>query len=135
MDSAFKRQMAPPLPLLTLGALTPRRHRVTIADENVERLNTADCPDLVGISVKTDTAQRSFEIAGCYRQRGIPVVFGGIYATTCPDESGPHADAIVIGEAESLWGQVVQDAENRVLRKIYRSDTPPDLSLSPLPRW
>ena len=56
MDSAFKRQMAPSLSLLTLGALTPERHRVTIADENVERLDVGDSPDLVGITVKADTA-------------------------------------------------------------------------------
>ena len=70
MDSAFKRQMSPPLSLLVLGALTPDRHRVTIADENIERLRLDDRPDLVGITVKADTADRSREIARSYRQRG-----------------------------------------------------------------
>lgn len=46
MDSAFKRQMAPPLSLLVLGALTPEQHRVTVSDENVERLDLSDCPDI-----------------------------------------------------------------------------------------
>lgn len=135
MDSAFKRQMAPPLSLLTLGALTPPRHRVTVADENVEALDTTDCPDLVGVSVKADTAQRSFEISAAYRSRGVPVVLGGIYATTCPEEALPHADAIVIGEAENLWGRVVEDAEKQALSKIYQAEQPPDLAQSPIPRW
>ena len=74
MDSALKRQMSPPLSLLTLGALTPARHRVTVADENVEPLDTSDAPDLVGVSVKADTARRSYDISDAYRRRGIPVV-------------------------------------------------------------
>lgn len=135
MDSAFKRQMAPPLALLTLGALTPPRHRVTVADENVEPLDTSDAPDLVGVSVKADTAGRSFDIAAAYRRRGIPVVFGGIYATTCPGACRPHADAVVIGEAESLWEGIVADAERGGLSPTYRADEPPDLAQAPAPRW
>lgn len=135
MDSALKRQMAPPLSLLVLGALTPRRHRVTIADENIEALDTSDSPDLVGLTVKADTAQRAWAIADGYRRRGTPVVFGGIFATTCPDENLPHADAVVLGEAETLWGEVLADAESGRLRTIYRSETPPDIALCPEPRW
>lgn len=135
MDSVFKRQMAPPLSLLVLGALTPDQHSVTITDENVERLDRADSPDLVGISVKADTAVRSQDIARTYRGRGIPVVFGGIYPTTCPDDCIDHADACVIGEAEEIWARLLQDAAAGCLKKIYRSDRPPDLRLSPTPRW
>ncbi len=66
----------PPLSLLAPGALTPKGHRVTIADENVERLDLTDKPDLVGITVKADAALRSWEIA-----------------TACPEDNAPHADA------------------------------------------
>lgn len=135
MDSAFKRQMAPPLSLLILGALTPDRHAVTLTDENVERLHLDDNPDLVGITVKADTAVRAQHIARVYRQRGIPVVVGGIYPTTCPDDCVDHADACVIGEAEELWAEILRDAENGCLRKVYRGAQPPDLRLSPTPRW
>lgn len=135
MDSAFKRQMAPPLSLLVLGALTPEEHRVTVTDENVERLNLDDRPDLVGITVKVDTAIRSWEIARFYREKGIPVVFGGIYPTTCPDDNIDYADCIVIGEAEALWGKLLRDIQMHRLQKIYRNERPPDLSLSPIPKW
>jgi radical SAM superfamily enzyme YgiQ (UPF0313 family) len=135
MDSAFKRQMAPPLSLLVLGALTPDQHRVTITDENVEPLDLSDTPDLVGITVKADTAGRSQEVAQAYRARRIPVVVGGIYPTTCPDDCTDLADALVIGEAEEIWGTLLQDVEAGCLKKIYRNESPPDLSLSPIPRW
>ena len=135
MDSDFKRRMAPPLSLLVLGALTPERHRVTIADENVERLHLDDRPDLVGITVKVDTAVRAWEISQHYRQRGIPVVLGGLFPTMCPEDNADHADACVIGEAEELWGKVLCDAERGCLKKVYRNESPPDLALTPVPRW
>jgi len=135
MDSAFKRQMAPPLSLLVLGALTPRQHRVTVSDENVERLDLSDRPDLVGITVKADTVARSWDIARTYRRRGVPVVVGGIHPTVCPDESAPYADAIVVGEAETVWAAVLEDAQAGKLKGVYRTVAPPHLSLSPIPRW
>ena len=135
VDTALKRQMAPPLSLLVLGALTPRRHRVTVTDENVEKLTLADTPDLIGITVKADTAERAWAIARSYRDRGIPVVLGGIHPTACPQDNAPHADAIVVGEAEDLWSRVLQDTEAGVMRDIYQAEHPPDLARTPLPRW
>ena len=81
MDSDWKRRMSPPLALLILGALTPKEHQVQLVDENVEKLKLNDKPDLVAITVKIDTAPRSYEIAFSYQRRGIPVIMGGIHAT------------------------------------------------------
>lgn len=135
MDSAFKRQMAPPLSLLVLGALTPKQHRVTVCDENVERLDLCDNPDLVGITVKADTASRSWDIANAYRAKGIRTVIGGIHPTVLPDECAPHADAIVIGEAEPVWIEVLADAQAGKLKPSYGSATPTSLAQTPTPRW
>ena len=135
MDSDWKTRMSPPLALLTLAALTPEKHRVTLSDENVEWLRTGDAPDLVGISVKADTFYRACEIAAAYRQRAIPVVMGGIHATACPDDCAPHADAIVIGEAESVWNRIVEDAEAKCLKTRYRAQGGVDIASVPVPRW
>ncbi|MBN2584350.1 MAG: B12-binding domain-containing radical SAM protein [Planctomycetes bacterium] len=135
VDSAFKTHMAPPLALLVLGALTPWRHTVTIADENVERVRHDDRPDMVGITVKVDTAHRSNEIARQYRERGVPVVYGGIHPTACPEACLPHCDAVVVGEAETLWASLVDDAEAGRLKRVYRAAEPPDPALTPVPRW
>jgi radical SAM superfamily enzyme YgiQ (UPF0313 family) len=135
MDSAFKTHMAPPLALLVLGSLTPPEDTVTLADENIERVNFDDTPDLVAITVKVDTAIRSWEIATQYRQRGVPVVLGGIHVTSCPEQNLPYADAILIGEAEELWPVLVEDARSGFLKKIYRADKRFDVSRSPVPRW
>lgn len=135
MDSAFKMQMSPPLALLVLGALTPHQHKVTVCDENIERLDLRDNPDLVGITVKADTASRSWDIARAYRAKGIPVVIGGIHPTACPEESASHADAIVIGEAEPVWADVLADVQAGELKPSYGSSTPITLDQTPMPRW
>ncbi len=135
VDSAFKTHMSPPLALLILGALTPRQHCVTIADENIERVRHNDRPDLVGITVKVDTAHRSYEIARQYRERGVPVVLGGIHPTSCPEANLPHCDALVIGEAEEVWPELLRDAEAGCLKRTYRRDRPLDMSKTPIPRW
>ncbi len=134
MDSAWKTRMSPPLSLLVLAALTPEEHEVTLADENIECVRTDDAPDLVGITVKVDTVARAAEIARAYRSRNIPVVMGGIHATCCPEDCLPCADAVVIGEAEGLWPTVLADAAKGELRRTYRSETPPDMGASPVPR-
>ncbi len=135
MDSAWKTHMAPPLALLVLGALTSPGHDVVIEDENVEKTNDADRPDLVGITVKADTFYRAAEISGHYRARGIPVVWGGIHPTVCPDDCLRHADSVVIGEAEETWSALLADASAARLKPVYRNDHPVDPSLTPIPRW
>lgn len=135
MDSAWKTQMSPPLALLVVGALTPPEHEVALADENVARVRFDGTPDLVGITVKADTFHRAQEIAAGYRRRGVRVVFGGIHPTACPDECAPHADALVVGEAEDTWPVLLRDAAAGALRRVYRAERPVDLARSPAPRW
>ena len=135
MDSEWKTRMSPPLSLLVLGALTPPEHEVTVADENVEKVHVDDSPDLVGITVKVDTLYRAATIARAYRNRGIPVVWGGIHPTMCPEECSPYADSIVVGEAEILWGDVLKDAEAGRLKPFYRNPGPIDMARVPVPRW
>jgi radical SAM superfamily enzyme YgiQ (UPF0313 family) len=135
MDSDWKTHMAPPLALLVLGALTPPRHRVTVVDENVQPLDRSDAPDLVGITVKADTFLRAARIAVDYRRRGIPVVMGGIHPTACPEECQLHSDAVVIGEAEYVWPELLQHVETGCLQRFYRNTRPVDPADTPVPRW
>ncbi len=135
MDSDWKTRMSPPLGLLVLGALTPREHVVRLVDENVERGRFSDVPDLVGVTVKVDTFHRAVEISRGYRARGVPVVWGGIYPTACPDDCAAHADAVVIGEAETIWPRLLEDVRGGRLRREYRNGGPVDLARSPVPRW
>jgi radical SAM superfamily enzyme YgiQ (UPF0313 family) len=110
-----------PLGLLVVGGLTPPDWEVTLIDENLGHPDYGRLPkpDLVGVTAFTSQAPRAYEVAGMYRAMGVPVVMGGIHATFCRDEALEHADAVVTGEAESVWGQVLADARDHVLRGVY----------------
>ena len=109
-----------PLGLMVLAGMTPPDWETTILDENLGTPDYAALPppDLVGITAFTSQAGRAYELAATFRARGVPVVMGGIHATMCLDEALRHADAVVTGEAESVWGQVLEDARHgRLLRR------------------
>src|SRR5687768_15377831 len=117
-----------PLPAATLAGLTPKDVTVRFYDDRMETIPYDETTDLVALSVETYTAKRAYQIASEYRRRGIPVVMGGFHATLCPEEVSQYADAVVVGEAEALWSQVLQDAERKTLQTYYRSATRPSLA-------
>ncbi len=122
------------LPLTTVAALTPSGHQICLCDENVEPLDFDGGYDLVGISFMTALAPRAYEIATTFQKRGSIVVAGGYHPTFLPDEVAKHFDAVVVGDAEKLWPQLVNDAERGQLKQIYRHSSNPSMDNSPLPR-
>jgi radical SAM superfamily enzyme YgiQ (UPF0313 family) len=102
-----------------VAALTPLDWEIRIVDENVEHLSFEDA-DLVGITAYTSNAPRAYEIAEHYRRRGIRTVLGGVHASLLPDEAIQFVDSVVIGEAESVWPQVLRDFENDGLKYFYQ---------------
>ncbi|MGD0869226.1 MAG: radical SAM protein [Bryobacteraceae bacterium] len=110
-----------PLGLLVVAGLTPPEWEITLIDENLDHYDYGllPGPDLVGITAFTSQATRAYEIAAAFRAMGAPVVMGGIHATFCSDEALQYVDAVVTGEAESVWKQVLEDASNKALRRVY----------------
>ena len=110
-----------PLSLMVLAGMTPKEWEVTIIDEN---LGAADYsamprPDLVGITAFTSQANRAYEVATLFRGMGVPVLMGGIHATLCLDEVSERVDAVVTGEAEGIWAQVLDDVRRGRLKRRY----------------
>lgn len=110
------------LSLPTIAALTPEEHQVCITDENVEEIDFDEDVDLVGLTGMTMHAPRAYEIADLFRQRGIPVVMGGIHASSLPQEALQHVDSVVVGEAEMVWEKFLDDLQRDELKPIYKSD-------------
>ena len=110
-----------PLGLATVAALTPPDWDTNIFDENivVPDHSALPRPDLVGITAFTSQAPRAYEIAAEYRRHGVPVVMGGIHATMCSEEAMAHVDAVVTGEAERMWTQVLADVQHGALQLRY----------------
>jgi radical SAM superfamily enzyme YgiQ (UPF0313 family) len=122
------------LPLTTVAALTPPEHEVTLCDENVSPIDFDVDVDLVGVSFMTAYAPRAYEIAAEFRRRGRIVVAGGHHPTFCVDEVLGYFDAIVRGDAEGLWPQLLADANAGTLQRVYDHASRPDLADSPPPR-
>lgn len=112
----------PPLAMGILAARTPRDIEVSFYDDRVEPTPLNEDADLVAISVETFTAKRAYAIAATYRERGIPVVMGGHHPTLVPQEVLEHADAIILGDAEGAWEQLIEDARAGTLKREYRCD-------------
>ena len=127
LNTAFR----PNLPVLTLAALTPKEHTVEIVDEIVEDINFDINYDIVGITTMTPSAFRAYEIADEFRRRGVTVVLGGWHPSVLPEEAKEHADSVVIGEAEELWGNLLKDYSNKKLKPFYKQTNIVDLSLVP----
>ena len=117
-----------PLPPAVIAGLTPREVQIAFYDDRMERIPFDEPTDLVAISVETYTAKRAYQIASEYRRRNIPVVMGGFHATLCPEEVAQYAEAVVVGEAEGIWEQVLHDAERGTLETYYRSPGRPALA-------
>src|SRR5438046_5054456 len=109
-----------PLPAATLAGLTPKDVEVRFYDDRMEAVPFDEPADLVAVSVETYTARRAYQIATEFRKRGVPVVMGGFHATLCPDEVAQYAEAVVCGEAETLWPRGIHDARHPRLAKSYR---------------
>ena len=117
-----------PLPPAYLAALTPPEIEVAFYDDRLEKIPYDEPTDLVAISVETYTAKRAYQIATEYRRRGVPVVMGGFHATLVPEEVSQYAESVVIGEAEQIWPQVLEDFQAGHMRRIYRQEGRSDLS-------
>ncbi len=122
------------LSLLSVAAECPPDADVRIVDEQIDEIPWDADVDLVGITCMTALAPRAYEIADRFRRRRIPVVLGGFHPTLCPDDAIRHADAILVGEAEGIWQELVAEASAGRLRPIYRNELPSLRGLKRPPR-
>jgi len=130
-----KNYMVPPYSLQVLAALTPTEHDVALLDQFHHRIDVDQIrADLVGISVWTGSSGNAYRLADAFRARGIPVVLGGPHVAVLPEEAAQHADMVVVGEAEGIWGQLLADLENGHLAPVYKGDPMP-LCETPRARW
>ena len=111
----------PSLGLLTLAGITPKRVQAKYIE--LEDFDTSsDVPeDFDAVAIASFTAQinSAYRLADKYRGIGTKVVLGGLHVTSLPEEALKHADAVLLGEGEILWEEVVQDLLHGRLRRVY----------------
>lgn len=121
----------PPHGPVVFAAAVPEEVDIDFVDENVQELDFEKSTDLVGISVLLSCQlPRAFQIADHFRQRGVPVLFGGIATMLHAKEVLEHADSVFLGEVEGRFDAVIRDFENGRLKRIYDYlADPPDVGL------
>ena len=124
----------PPLTGIHLAAITPPGHRVRVIHQQVEPIDFDTSADLIALSFFSGFAPEAYRLAQEFNKRGKRIVAGGPHATFAPDEVLRYCDSVVIGEAESVWPDLLANAARRRLRDRYVGKALP-LSGIPTPRY
>ncbi len=137
--SAFKEYKqymgSPPQSIFSVAATTPAGVGIEMVDETMDmKVNYRSKADIVAIFASTPDILRAYEIARRFKKRGKTVVLGGLHVTFMPDEAQAHADALLIGEAEGIWEQLLADYQRGQLKPRYQRTEPVDVAtLKPFP--
>lgn len=119
--------IAPPV-LEYLAGLTLKVRpdvEVTLIDANKEPFVPENVDaDLVGFTVLTPQAPWAYRMADTLRAIGKKVILGGIHVSALPEEATDHADAVVVGEAEEIWKDILDDARHERLKAFYHGAFP-----------
>lgn len=119
-ELAFK---FPTLSLAAIAAVTPPEWELAFCDDNFEGIDFSTDADIVALTAMTPQAHRAYEIADAFRGRGKTVVMGGFHASNLPDEALSHVHAVVVGEGEQVWPQLLADWTANNLQRQYRADS------------
>ena len=120
----------PPVPLAILNTATPPAIETGLIDEQADRVRFEG--DVFAFSVSTQNARAVYDHADALRAAGKKVILGGIHITICPEEASRHADAIVTGEAETIWPEVCDDLLAGRLQGRYEGLPTPPSRMSPV---
>lgn len=104
-------------------------------------------PNLIGVSTTEDTYDIGISLVSKVREKGIHIIFGGIYPTFSPDKviGNPSVDSVCVGEGEEALfelcmkmqsGEEITKIKNLVVKvrgKIYKNDLRAPLDINSLP--
>lgn len=133
-EKGHEFDFVPPITGIHLAALTPPQYEVRVIHQQVEPVNLDTDADLIALSFFSGFAPEAYRLAALFKQKGKIVVAGGPHVTFSPEETLRYTDAVVIGEAESVWAELLADAERGAMRPIYQGQPLP-LNHIPTPRY
>jgi radical SAM superfamily enzyme YgiQ (UPF0313 family) len=131
-------RLVPPLWASVLASITPDEHEVDFLHSGFEQPTERKLAkfDVVGISVLTTMAKHAYMVGDMCKRIGVTCIMGGIHVFLFPEEAKQHCDAVMLGEAENVWPQILDDVKKKTLKPIYEgsltepADFPiPDLSI------
>ena len=131
-----KKAMYPPLGLLTVAAMLPKRWPMKLIDMNTDTLREEDLrwADYVFISAMVIQKKSVHEVVERCKNLQVKVVAGGPLFNLEP-ESFPDVDHLVLNEAEVTLPLFLSDLDKGCAKHIYSSPEWPDLTQTPIPSW
>ena len=133
-EFGHERDFVPPITGIHLAAITPNEHSVRVFHQQVDKIDFETDADIVAISFFSGFANAAYDLADRFREMGKTVIAGGPHVTYYQEESLMYFDSIVIGEAENVWHNLLNDAKAFKLRKVYKGN-PCDMKDLPSPRY
>jgi len=133
-----RKTLMAPLGLLTLAALLPRDWEIRLVDLNTRPLSEADWhwAEMVLLSGMIVQRDGMLSLVRQARDRGKPVVVGGPFATSVPqDFLAAGADFLVLGEGENTVPQWLAALDRGETRGVFQPEARPEMTASPVPRY
>jgi radical SAM superfamily enzyme YgiQ (UPF0313 family) len=107
------------LSLPLLASYIDKEHSVTLVNDYVHPLPDKNSFDVFFISVMGSVLDRTRDLAQALKTDNNFIIIGGKTLNETASDYMPLADAIVLGESETLIGQILQDIKNKQLKKRY----------------
>jgi radical SAM superfamily enzyme YgiQ (UPF0313 family) len=127
------------MPIMASATPEAFADQLMLVDEAVEPVDYSQInqQDLVAFSVHTLNAGRAYEkIRAIKKTRRATVVVGGVHATIFPQEVlDQGADAVVTGDGDLVWSQVVSDFFADQLKPVYEGGKIAGQYFTRMPRW
>jgi len=132
-----KKAAFPPLGLLTVAAMLPKKWEKKLVDLNVEILKDEDIlnADLVFLSAMIVQRESTKEVINRIKSLGKKIVAGGPLFTTGWEEFTESVDHLVLGEAEDTLIKFLKDLKAGKAKKIYEVSNFPDIRKAVVPQW
>jgi len=118
-----------------LAAMMPYDWETEIILEILEDIPMDTDADLIGISTMGHGVIRSIDIAKAFRDKGKTVILGGYMASIMAEEATKYCDSVVVGDAELVWKELLDDFEKGKLKKIYEKNLEKGVFSTPIPRF
>ncbi len=133
-EFGHEKDFVPPLTGIHLAGITPAKHEVRVIHQQVEPVDFDSDADVIAISFFSGFANAAYHLAIEFRKRGKVTIGGGPHVTFNKKEALQYFDSIVVGEAENVWEELLENIEANGLQTIYQG-RPATMEDLPSPRY
>jgi radical SAM superfamily enzyme YgiQ (UPF0313 family) len=126
----------PPLGLLTVASMIPKKWNKKLVDMSVSSLDDKDIlwADFVFISAMSIQSDSANQVIEKCKNLNVKIVAGGPLFTSSP-ELYQNVDHLILNEAEITFPQFLNDLNEGKLKHKYTTENWADITNTPIPQW